>query len=510
MKYLIGTDIGTSGTKSIVMSTEGELVGSALEEYGVMTPRALWAEQWPQPWVAASHATIRQAVEASGVAPADVAGICVSGLYGGSGVPLDADMRPVRPCMIWMDRRASDISAKVVAEIGSERLYTVAKNGYDPYYGYIKIGWIKEHEPENWKKTALFLSPNAYVIYTLTGEVAMDYSSAGNLGGVFDMEKRCWSEEMLGLLGIPLSKMPQRLVPSSEVVGGLTQEAAGRLGLLPGTPVCAGGVDCTVATLGLGVMEPGQQVATIGTSMTWGMVHTGDRLSPELITMPYVKDAKELLFTFGGAATAGALIRWFRNEFAGLELQNEKEGGESAYRVLDRQTEALSPGSDGLLVLPYFMGERAPIWNVDARGTIFGLSLAHTRAHVYRAFLESVAYSLLHSMENVSGAVGTDLILAGGVVKSPLWRQIFADVTGCKIITPKIDAEANLGDVMLAGVGTGVLTYEQLKRWRVFDAPVLPNARNHGAYQAYYTQYKALYESLEGNMADMACLAAKG
>lgn len=508
MKYLIGTDIGTSGTKSIVMDTNGTLIASSLVEYGVMTLRSLWAEQWPEPWVDAVKRTIQRAVEKAGIAPQKIAGICVSGLYGGTGVPLDKYMRPVRPCIIWMDRRASDISRMVEQRIGFNRLYNITRNGIDPYYGYTKILWIKEHEPENWAKIRSFLPPNAYAIYRLTGEVAIDYSSAGNLGGIFDMERRTWSTELMDELGIPAFMMPQRIVDSSAVVGGLTAEAAAELGVPAGTPVCAGGVDCTVATLGLGVSKPGQHVAVIGTSMTWGFVHGGGETARELITMPYVKNATKLSFTFGGAATAGALTRWFRSTFAELEYQDELKGGKTAYACMDEAAAEVPVGSDGLLVLPYFMGERAPIWDVNARGVIFGLGLHHTKAHIFRAFLEAVAFSLRHSMEGAprQNALNGELILAGGVAKSPLWRQIIADVTGFCVVCPKNDVEANLGDVILAAIGTNTVEDTAVEKWNVFDPPVQPDMARHQKYERHYREYLRLYDSLKPNMQAMASL----
>lgn len=508
MKYLIGTDIGTSGTKSILMGEDGRLLASSIKEYQVCTPKALWAEQWPDVWVDAVKETIRKVVEKGGIGKEEVAGICISGLYGGSGIPLNEEMEPVYPCLIWMDRRAQEESRLVEERIGNKAMFEETWNGLDPYYGYTKILWIKNNEPDIWEKIHIFLPPNAYAIYCLTGEIAMDYSSAGNLGGIFDMRRRRWSEGMMEKLGIPMSMMPERLVSSEEIVGGLKEETARELGLLAGTPICAGGVDCTVATLGLGVLNPGQQVAVIGTSMTWGYVHKGDKRSENLITMPYVKNPSELLFTFGGAATAGALIRWFRDNFGAMELEMQKMGEKSAYAMLDEEAEDVPAGSEGLLVLPFFMGERAPVWNVDARGTVFGLTLKHTRAHVYRAFLESVAYSLLFSMENAggNGELESALILAGGVAKSKLWKQIFADVTGCAVMTPENDVEANLGDVILAGVGCGLFSYDVAKQWQIMGEEIWPDEKCHKIYRRYYSQYKNLYRSLEFNMKEMAAL----
>ena len=173
MKYLIGTDIGTSGTKSILMDTQGRLIAQDLQEYDVLTPQPLWAEQWPDVWLDAAKRSIRNTVQKSGVSPADVAGICISGLYGGSGIPLDEQMEPVRPCLIWMDRRAAVQQRWVEEHIDPEKLQRITHNGTDPYYGYLKILWIRDNEPDNWRRTRLFLPPNNYVIYRLTGQVAI-------------------------------------------------------------------------------------------------------------------------------------------------------------------------------------------------------------------------------------------------------------------------------------------------------------------------------------------------
>lgn len=505
--YLIGTDIGTSGTKTILMDTTGTLISSDLQEYDVLTPKALWAEQWPDVWLNATLTSIENAVKKAGVPAGQIKGIAISGLYGGSGIPLDENMEPVRPCLIWMDRRAEEQEQWVLQNIGSQRLHEITHNGTDPYYGYTKILWIKDNEPENWAKTRLFLPPNAYVIYKMTDEIAVDYSSAGNIAGIFDIETRTWSKEMLDAMGIPLSMMPQRIVESSDIVGTLTPQIAERLGLQAGIPVCAGGVDCVVATLGLGVFEPGSYAAAIGTSMCAALVHDKPIHADGLIEMPYVKDAKRLSYSFGGGATAGALIKWFRDHFARMEKEIEEKGGENAYVVLDREAAEIAPGSEGVLVLPYFMGERSPVWDTNARGVIFGLSLIHTRAHVYRAFLEAVAYSLRHSMESTHTDLGDYILVAGGVAKSKLWRQIIADVTGYPVACPVNDVEANLGDVMLAGVGTGLLTWEDVKSWQILDEKVQPNPKAHKLYSQYYTLYHSVYQNLKEDMKTIAALA---
>jgi xylulokinase len=499
MNYLIGTDIGTSGTKTIIMNTEGKLISSDLQEYDILTPRPLWAEQWPDLWVDAVKRSIRNAKEKAKINPDDIKGISISGLYGGSGVPVDKNMKPVRPCLIWMDKRASKQEQWVLENIGKEEIYKITHNGTNPYYGYTKILWIKDNEPENWSKIKLFLPPNAYAIYHLTGEIAIDYSSAGNIGGIFDAKNRKWSDKMLSKMGIPRTMMPERIVESSDIVGHLTTEAASEMGLQKDIPLFAGGVDCVVATLGLGVFEPGSYAAAIGTSMCAALVHEEPISSQNLIEMPYVKDPKRLSYSFGGGTTAGAVVKWFRDNLAQLEKEAQEAGGPDAYEALNEQASEIAPGSNGLVVLPYFMGERSPLWNTDAKGVIFGLSLAHTKAHLYRAFLEAVAFSLRHAME-CSGAEIDSILLAGGVTKSRLWRQIFANVTGKKIICPQNDVEANLGDVMLAGIGSGLLTFDEMKDWQTLDEPVLPDMEQYRLYDKYYQLYHSIYDHLKDDM----------
>lgn len=506
MKYLIGTDIGTSGTKSIMMDTDGNLIAQDLQEYNVLTPKPLWAEQWPDIWLDATKRSIYNIVKKSGVNTEDVAGICISGLYGGSGIPLDENMNVIRPCLIWMDRRATEQEKWVRENIGIDKIKRITHNGTDPYYGYLKMLWIKDNEPENWAKTKLFLPPNAYVIYRLTGEAAIDYSSAGNIGGIFDMNTRSWSYELMDDMGIPRYMMPERLVESSEIVGTLNPVTAEELGLAAGTPVCAGGVDCGVASFGLGVFEPGKYVAAIGTSMCAALIHDKPIKAQNLIEWPYIINPKELSYSFGGGATAGAIIKWFRDTFAETEKQTELTGGINAYTALDAQAEAIPEGSEGLLVLPYFMGERSPIWDTNSRGVIFGLTLMHSKAHIYRAFLEAVAYSLRHTMESTGEVLGEYILLAGGVSKSKLWKQIFADVTGYAVACPVNDVEANLGDVMLAGLGTGLLTLEDIKKWNVIGDKIYPNPIARAKYNEYYDLYHSLYQNLKKDMSKIASL----
>jgi sugar (pentulose or hexulose) kinase len=515
--YLLGVDVGTTGAKAVVTTARGKIVAQHTSEYGFLSPRPLWAEQWPRVWLEGLSGAVRGVVQKSGVAPQQVQGMAVSSLYGGSGIPVDARIEPLRPCLIWLDRRAQAETDWVRKALPLDELYAVTGNGVDSYYGFTKILWIKNHEPELWQRTRYLLPPNAFLIHRLTGEIAVDYSSAGNIGGVFDLRRRRWSETTTQALGIPRDKLPDRLVASSDVVGKLHRAGAELTGLLEGTPVCAGGVDAAVATLSAGVFRGGQHVAMMGTSMCWGFIHEQAPREPGFVSMPYVLHPERSTYTFGGASTAGAVVKWFRDELGHVEqaIEGWTTGGIdlTAYGLLDAAAAKVPAGSDGLLVLPYFMGERSPIWDAKARGTVIGLTLFHTRAHLYRAFLEGVAYALRHNVEageRAGYALDPDLAIVGGGARSELWSRIMANVTGRTVLAATAGGEAALGDAMLAAVGLGVAKEEQLVDWvgtSDLYRRYAPSASETAVYDRYFEQYLGLYTDLKSRFAALAALA---
>lgn len=500
-EYLLGVDVGTQATKGVVVRPSGEVVAVAAEEYGVLHPRPLWAEQWPDVWLQAVCNVIRRLLARPGLSPRAVAGVCISGLYGGSGIPLDAHMEPVRPCIIWMDRRATAEVDWVREHVDLDTLFHITGNWVDSYFGYTKLLWIKYHEPRNWQRVSVFLPPNAYINYRLTGQVVMDHSSAGNLGGLYDIRAHAWSEEMAEALGIPLERLPTRIVPSGEVIGEVTAEGMKLAGLAPGTPVLAGGVDAPMATLAAGALHPGDNVAMMGTSTCWGVIHAGERFTRELVSMPHVVEATEKFYTWGGSATSGALARWFRDLLGQDEVARGTEGSKDPYQLLDDLARAVPPGCEGLLALPYFMGERAPLWDPSARGAWIGLTLSHTKGHLFRSLLEAAAFALRHAIE-VGEEIGLPLsgetVVVGGVAKSPLWLSIIADVTGRAIRTPATEGiEAPLADALLVGIATGLVDrYERIREWVRYSEPVLPHPERHAVYDRWYALYHRLYEAL--------------
>ena len=507
MDHVIGVDIGTQSTKAILVREDGTIVAQASKSYAPDTPRPSWAEQWPDVWLdAVEHSVAAVTREAGAV---QVKAVCISSLYGGSGIPVDADMQPLHPCLIWMDRRAEAQVAFVKANVDLHRLGAVTGNGVDSYYGFTKMMWLRDERPDVWDRTALFLPPNAYVIQRLTGEVAVDHSSAGNIGGVYDIERRAWSREMLETLSIPARMMPARLVASTDIVGGLMAARAARLGLDPGTPVVAGGVDAAVATYAAGVVAPGQHVAMIGTSMCWGYVAPRADAAHGLIAMPYVVRAKDDLYVFGGAGSAGACVTWFREQFCAAEMQAGRAAGRDPHALLEAAAARVPPGADGVVFLPYLMGERSPVWDGKASGAFVGLNLFHTRAHLYRAVLESVSFALRHNMEaGAKGAAALEarLIVVGGAARSDLWMQIIADVTGYPVWTIREDAEAALGAARLAALGVGLLEHRAADEWVTLIERARPDAARKRRYDAVFAVYAGLYPALKRSMHALADL----
>ena len=510
---VIGVDIGTQSTKAVLVGPGGAILAQASHAYTPDTPRPNWAEQWPDVWLGAvEHCLAELARKADGLTPGvSVRALCVSSLYGGSGIPVDEAGKPLHPCLIWMDRRAEEQAEWVKSHVDLQRLGAITGNGVDSYYGFTKIMWLRDRQPDVWARTALFLPPNAYVIHRLTGEVAVDHSSAGNIGGVYDIRARAWSPEAMAMLGIPARMMPERLVAPADTVGGLLPDVARRVGLPAGTPVVAGGVDAAVATFAAGVKAPGHHVAMLGTSMCWGYITPDADPAHGLVAMPYV--AGQNLYVFGGAATAGASVSWFREQFCQAEVAEGRATGRDPHAILEQAATAVAPGADGLLFLPYLMGERSPVWDAEASGAFVGLNLFHTRAHLYRAVLEGVTLALRHNMQaGVQGAASLDarLVVVGGAARSDLWMQIIADTTGFPVWTIQEDVEAALGAARLAATGAGLAGPDWEGDWITLAERAQPDSFRRPRYDTLFATYAALYPALKTTMHTLANLRGPG
>ncbi|MGQ9597485.1 MAG: FGGY-family carbohydrate kinase [Thermoproteota archaeon] len=498
--FLLGTDIGTSATKTILVDTEGKEVASSTAEYGVITPRTGWAEQWPDVWFKAVCQTINEVIEKTNIDPRDIAGYCISSLYGGSGIPCDKNMKPLRPCLIWADRRATEECKWIRDNVGEIRVFEETCNAIDPYYGYTKMLWIKRNEPHVWNKIHQLVTPNAYCIYKLTGEISVDYSSIGNYGGIFNPKERRFAEDLMQELDIPRSFFPDKISMSKDVVGEVTSEGAELSGLAKGTPICAGGIDAPMSALGVGALKDGDLAMMLGTSVCNGFIQDEPRFSPKLVNYSHVVYDDRKFYSFAGIITAGYSIRWFRDNFGSVESMLGKEAGLSAYSILDLEADRIPPGSGGLIFLPHMMeGERAPWWDEYVRGVFFGLILSHTKAHMFRSILEGIAYAIRYCIETAqdSGIPLRRAILVNGGARSRVWRRIITDVLNREVEYLASSIGAPYGDALLSGVGTKTLKgYEVINEW-LLGSEIIKPTQAASTYEGLYRIYKKLYSDLE-------------
>lgn len=480
-KCLIGIDIGTSGTKSVLFDTEGNVLASATCEYPMYQPQNGYAEQDPKDWWNAVCQTLKQLTAKE---DCDIVGVGLSGQMH-SLVMLDKDNEVIRNAILWCDQRTGKECAEIEEKIGKERLIEITANPALTGFTASKIMWVKNNEPENYNKCAHILLAKDYVRFKLTGEYATEVSDASGMQ-LLDVKKREWSVEVCEKLGIDMSLLG-RVYESCEVTGRVTEEAAELTGLPKGIVVAGGAGDNASAAIGMGVCENGKAFTTIGTS---GVVfaHTD---SPEI-------DKKGRIHTFcaavpntwhvmGVTQAAGLSLSWFKKNFA----------NDSSYREIDAKCEEIPIGAENLIYLPYLMGERTPILDPDARGVFFGLSAMHGRYHLARAVIEGVSYSLYDcfSVINEVGVDITDMAICGGGGKSSFWRQMIADIYGVPINTMESDEGAALGVAILAGVAAGVYPSVPegckiaVKKKDVY----LNDSEKREKYMKYYGIYSSLY-----------------
>ena len=442
MDYLIGIDIGTSGTKSILITPDGRVVASETAEYPLYQPENGWAEQDPADWWKAVCSTLRKLAPLA--ADGRIAGIGLSGQMH-SMVLLDEDNRIIRPAILWCDQRTGAQCRTIEQAVGRERLVSITGNPALPGFTASKLMWVKEREPENYKRICHVLLAKDYIRYMLTGEFATEVSDASGMQ-LLDVPGRCWSEEVCAKLDVPMSWLA-KVYESPDVTGYVTGDAATLTGLPAGIPVAGGGGDNACAAVGTGVCTPGKAFTSIGTS---GVVFAPtDRpvIDPEGRVHSFCAAVPGTWHLMGVTQAAGLSLNWFR---ANLAPNME-------YAQIDTACGEIPVGSDKLIYLPYLMGERSPILDSDARGVFFGLSARHTAVHMARSVMEGVSFSLYSCLELLAGmqVEVNDMILCGGGSKSVFWRQMLCDVFAMPVRTVGGEGAA-LGAAILGGCAGGV------------------------------------------------------
>lgn len=507
MRYLIGVDIGTSATKTVLFDENCQVVASASQEYPLYQPQNGWAEQEPLDWYSAVTTTIKEVVEKSKASADDIKGIGLSGQMHGL-VMLNEDNEVIRPAIIWCDQRTGKECAEITARVGEKRLIEITANPALTGFTASKILWVRNHEADNYRACRHILLPKDYIRFMMTGEYATEVSDASGMQ-LLDVPHRCWSEEILEKLDINPDWLP-KVYESPEITGYVSEEFAAKTGLSAKTAVVGGAGDNAAAAVGTGIVEDGRAFTTIGTS---GVVfaHTSKPLiDPKGRVHTFCCAVPNCWHVMGVTQAAGLSLKWFRDNLAESYKAAAAQKGIDAYDLINEDVANVPIGSRRLIYMPYLMGERTPHLNPNCRAVFFGLSAIHTKADMLRAVMEGVSYSLTDCLDilremkvNVS-----EMMACGGGGKSRIWRQMLADMYGCEVKTIKAQEGPALGVAILAGVGTGIFkdVPSACRQFIEQDTWCQPDAASKAYYEKGHRLYKKLYERLKDCYENLAAL----
>jgi len=499
MAYLLGIDVSTTGAKALLIDERGDVIASHTTEYPLSTPKPLWSEQDPADWWQGTCASIRAVLSKANLSGEDVSAVGLTGQMHGL-VMLDRSDQVLRPAILWNDQRTGSQCAWITEKVGGlDRLLQLTGNQVLPGFTAPKIVWVRDNEPDVYDRTTHILLPKDYVRFCLTGEFATEVSDASGMS-LLDVANRRWSKEMLDALEIPIGWLPT-CTESDQVSGRINQSAAQITGLKAGTPVVGGGGDQAAQAVGSGIVKAGVISVTSGTS---GVVFAhSDR---------YAFEAQGRLHAFchavpgkwhfmGVMLSAGGSFRWLRDSIGDLEKTVARLTGDDPYDLLTREASFAPVGSEGLIFLPYLTGERTPYPDPNARGAFVGLTVRHGKRHLIRAVLEGVSFGLRDSLEMIKGlgAPIEQVRASGGGARSPVWRQIQADVFGAELVLVNVTEGAAYGAALLAGVGAGM--YQSVDEAvaatvRITDrtTPISDNVKH---YEKLYPIYRGLYPALK-------------
>lgn len=474
-RYLLGIDIGTSSSKGVLVRPDGTVIRRATREHALSLPRPGWAEHdadsvWWQDFADLTRTLCadRPALDA----------IAVSGI-GPCLLPADADGSPLRTAILYgIDTRAEREIGQLNARFGRDEILQRSGSALSSQAVGPKIAWLRRNEPDVWRRTRRFYMASSFIVGRLTGAYVLDHLSASQCNPMYDIKTGAWARDWAEEIA-PSIELPPLLWPT-EVAGHVSPSAARRLGISAGIPVTAGTIDAWAEALSAGVREPGDAMLMYGTTMF--IVAVVDRLRTHPAMWGTAGVMPESRTTAAGMATSGALTSWFRSLV-----------GNPDYESLLESAAQVPPGSDGLVALPYFAGERSPLYDPSARGLILGLTLSHGRGHIYRALLEATAFGVRHILETMADVdmLPKRLVAVGGGTRAGLWTQIVSDVTGRTQDLPEEAIGASYGDALLAAISSGSATAET--SWARVAARIEPDDRARSTYDAMYATYRSLY-----------------
>ena len=496
MALLMGIDVGTSSTKVIIIDESGKPLAHASSSYRISTPASGWAEQDPEWWWAAVKEATKKALKSPEVEPNMISAIGLSGQMHGT-VLLDKDSKPLRPAIIWADGRSKRQCEEIYETIGREKVLEVTCNPVMPGFMAPSLLWVRENEPSIFQQIDKVLLPKDYVRFRLTGSFATDFSDA-SATLLFDVRRREWSNKMLSTLFLQPELFPKPY-ESANVVGEVSRACSRETSLPRGAKVVAGGGDSPVGAVGCGVVETGIVSSNIGSAGQIFAVLDEFNVDQRLRIHTFCHAAPRKWYIQGAILAAGLAFSWFVEN---LGFAKAFKPGENPYDLLLKEADAIDPGSNGLIFMPYLLGERSPHMDPNARGVFFGLGLHHGRAHMVRAIMEGVAYALRDSLEifRELKVTANRIVARGGGAKSRLWRGIQADVFNSEVVTMRVDEEAAFGAALLAGVGRGVYRdlHEAVEKTVKIMNFVQPDPNRVTVYDRYYQDiYSRLYPVLK-------------
>lgn len=502
---VLAIDAGTEAIKAGLFDPDGTLITSGTRAYQTYFPRPGWAEQDPGEWWAGLVGAVQDCLRNSPVPASEIRGICADATTC-TLIPLNAGGQPLRRALLWMDVRASE-QARQVFETGDEALrYSLA--GVSAEWLPAKALWLKANEPDLFNQTAHLIEYTDWIAYRLTGRLTLNINTITQRW-YYHTPSGGWPSrffERIGLAGIE-RKFPADVLRVGEIVGPLSATAAAELGLPDGIPVAAGGGDAFIGLLGLGVVEPGDLGVVMGSSNVLSGLTAAEVHFPGIFGSFPDAVIPGLNLVEGGQVSTGSILNWFKRHFAGDLAAEAAAKGVSIYRLLDDEAERIPPGAEGLIVLDYFQGNRTPHTDSSARGVMFGLSLRATRAHVFRAVMEGIAYGMQDILATFARnqCEVSRVIACGGATHSPLFMQIYADVIGKTIFTTRVAEASLLGSAVAAAVGAGLYpTLQAASQTMVrLSGSYTPDEARHRAYQFYVQQYQAMYRQLKDIMREV-------
>ena len=496
MKYILAHDLGTSGNKATLFSRDGELIGATVYAYGCHYFNDNWAEQEPGDWWESICVTTRGLLQKTGIDKRDIAVVSFSGQMMGC-LCVDKNGTPLRPSIIWADQRAQKQQQAIGEKISLQEYYHIAGHRNAASYGLQKLMWVRDNEPDIYKATYKTLNAKDYIVFRLTGKFFTEPTDATS-NACIDLHTLQWSQRIVEIAGIDMDKLPA-IVASTHVAGGVTREAAEATGLAAGTPIVMGGGDGVCANVGAGSVKPGQTFSYVGSSAWIATTTEHPVFDDHMRTVTWAHIVPGLYAPNGTMQTAGGSYAWLKNQLCRAETAEAETLGVSPYELIDRQIEQSPAGSNGVIFLPYLLGERAPRWNPYAKAAFLGLKMENERKDLLRSVLEGVTMNLDIILDILRQHVPIDeIFVIGGGAKGAVWRQMMADIYDARIKVPVLLEEAtSMGAAVTGGVGVGLFdNFDAIHQFIEIQSEQKPDPQAVKAYAPVKELFEACYEAL--------------